>query len=101
MFGGNKSMNLPPLRLLEKHGTPALRIVARFRAGISWLTLTSSVCSSSYGSDVELKRTAQKREKVMFSQVQILGLKATYDSGIKNTGEKDLPLIIFIIRDVM
>ena len=29
---------LPP-KLLEKHGTPALRVVARFRAGISWLTL--------------------------------------------------------------
>ena len=90
-----------------KYGTPALRVVVGFCAGISWLTLnilntapgfqlwlyrTSDACSSSYGLDVESKRTTQKMEKVMFSQVQILGLKAMYDSGMKNTGEKDFPL---------
>ena len=35
----------------------------------------------------------------MFSQVQVLGLKAMYDSGMKNNREKDLPLIRKVAKD--
>ena len=60
---------------------------------------TSDSVSTSSSSDVEPVRNEPRKKKIKFFPAQISCLKAMYDSGMKSTAEKDLPLIKKAAKD--
>ena len=60
---------------------------------------TSDSVSTSSSSDVEPVRNEPRKKNIKFSPAQISCLKAMYDSSMKSTAEKDLPLIKKAAKD--